>query len=89
MKHATTSCHVSLSSVPHLAVEVDSDAALRLMAPEPASMFRRATTLSHVLQLRTPPPYRGGLRRCHTSYDSGPNLSVGEGSAVLCEPRGT
>jgi hypothetical protein len=41
-------------------------------------------TLPHALRLRISPPYQGGLRRCHVSYDSGPRLltEVGSGAAM-------
>jgi hypothetical protein len=101
VEHATTSRHVSLSSRPRLPIEVGSGAATRPLAPDPASkwrgprrpmapdpvsMLRRAPVLSRVLWLRTPPPCRRGLRRCHTSYDSGLHLPVEEGSNTATCP---
>jgi hypothetical protein len=42
-------------------------------------------TLPHDLQLRTLPPYRGGLQRYHVPYGSRPHLPVEVGSgAAMC-----
>jgi hypothetical protein len=48
--------------------------------------------LPHVLWLRTSPPDKGELRRCHVSYGSRPRLSAGVGSGAatcLITPCGT
>jgi hypothetical protein len=52
--------------------------------PDPASLLRWAPALSRALQLRTPPPYRGGLRCCYVPYGSEPYLpaEVGPGAAT-------
>jgi hypothetical protein len=41
-----------------------------LMTLDPASLLRRASAPSRALQLRTLPPYSGGLRRYHVSHGS-------------------
>jgi hypothetical protein len=51
----------------------------------PASLLRRAPTLSRVPRLRILPPCSGGLRRCHVSHGLGSCLPAREGSgAVTC-----
>jgi hypothetical protein len=53
--------------------------------PDPASLLGRAPVLPRVTQLRTLPPYSGGLRCCHVPHGSGPCLPAREGSyAVTC-----
>jgi hypothetical protein len=78
-------CHVSYDSGPCLPVEVGSDAAMCHIISDLASRQRWTPILPRVLWLRTYPPGRGGHRRCHMSYDSGPLLSTEVGSdAAKC-----
>jgi hypothetical protein len=52
---------------------------------DPASLPRWAPVLSCVLRLRTLPPCRDGLRRCHMCYGSEPCLPAKMGSgAAIC-----
>jgi hypothetical protein len=44
-------------------------ATMRLAAPDPASLLRRAPALPRISWLQSPPPYSGGLQRYHTSRD--------------------
>jgi hypothetical protein len=55
------------------------------MAPDPASLLRRAPAQPCAPRLRTPPPCSGGLRYYHVSHSSGPCLPDREGSgAATC-----
>jgi hypothetical protein len=49
-------------------------------APDPASLLRWAPALPRVLQFWASPLCRRELQRCHVSCNSGPHLSVEEGS---------
>jgi hypothetical protein len=81
-------------SRPCLLIEVGPGAATCAMAPDPTSLLRWAPVQPHVPQLRTPPPYRDGLRCCHVPLGSGPCLPAWEGSSAatclmaLPPPRG-
>jgi hypothetical protein len=78
-------CHVSYGSGPRLPAKVSSDAATCPMISDLTSRLRWTLALTHVLWLRTTPPDRGELRRCHVSYGSGPHLSTEVGSsAAMC-----
>jgi hypothetical protein len=72
---------------PHLLAEVSSGAATWPVAPGLASLLICALTLPHVPQLRTSPPCRGGLRRCHVSHGSGLCLSERRASALPRVPQ--
>jgi hypothetical protein len=54
-----------------LPAEVGSGDATCPMAPDLASLLRRAPTLPRVPQLQTSLPYRGGLRCFHVFHGSG------------------
>jgi hypothetical protein len=56
-------------------------------APDPASLSRWALAPPRVLQLRTLPSCRGGLRRRHMSYSSEPRspAEVGSSAATCSE----
>jgi hypothetical protein len=56
------------------------------VALDPTSLHRRALVLSRIPRLWTLPPYRGGLRRCHTSCGFGARLPAQEGSSVVTRP---
>jgi hypothetical protein len=56
------------------------------VAPDLASLLRRAHTLPRVLQPRTSPLYRGGLRRYHMSCSSRPRLLVEVSSSGTMRP---
>jgi hypothetical protein len=54
-------------------------------APDLTSLQMRVPVLPRVLQPRTSPTNRGGLRRCHVTYGSGPCLPAELGSgAAMC-----
>jgi hypothetical protein len=66
-------------------VEVGSGTAMCPVAPDLASLLRRAPAPPHVPWPGILPPCRGGLQRCHMSHGPGPHLSVKVGSgAVTC-----
>jgi hypothetical protein len=71
-----------------LSAEVGSAAATFSMAPNLTSWPRWAPALSRVIWLRTPPPDRGGLQRCHVSYSSRPRLPVEVGFGAATCPTG-
>jgi hypothetical protein len=75
---APTRCHVSHSSRPCLPAQAGSNAAACPMAPDPASLLRRAPTLPCVPQLRTSSRLWGGLQHCHVSPGSEPHLFAQE-----------
>jgi hypothetical protein len=52
----------------------------------PCPMLRRATVLSHVTQLQTPPLCLGGLQRCHASLGSGPHPTSKVSSDAAMSP---
>jgi hypothetical protein len=55
------------------------------IAPDPASLSRRALALPRAPRLRIPPPSSGGLRCYHVSHGSGPYLPTREGTgAATC-----
>jgi hypothetical protein len=56
------------------------------MSPDLVSPLRWAPALPHFLWLRTSPPDRGGLRRCHVSYGSEPRLPIEVGSSAATCP---
>jgi hypothetical protein len=63
------------SSTPHTGVsprQIAEYTATCTTVPDPASQLRRAPTPPRVMWLRTPPPYWGGLRRCHMSHNFRP-----------------
>jgi hypothetical protein len=66
--------HVSYVSEPRVSAEVGSGATTCPMAPNLASWLRWALVLPRVLWLQASRLGRGGLRRCHVSYGSGPHL---------------
>jgi hypothetical protein len=54
-------------------------------APDLTSLQMRVSVLPRILQPRTSPTYRGGLRRCHVTYGYRPCLPVELGSgAAMC-----
>jgi hypothetical protein len=63
-------CQVFRDSRSCLPAQEGSGAATCPVAPDPASLLRRAPTLPRVLRHRPPPPCSGGLRCCHVSYGS-------------------
>jgi hypothetical protein len=69
-ERVSTHCHVSYGSRPCLPAEVSSGAAMCPMPSDLTSRLRWVLTLPRVIWLRTLPPDRGGLRRCHVSHDS-------------------
>jgi hypothetical protein len=83
---ASTHCHLPYGSKPYLPAEVGSGAAMCHMALNLASRLRWAPVLPCVLWLRTSPPGKGGLRRCHVSYGSGPRLPEEVGSGATKYP---
>jgi hypothetical protein len=70
---------------PRLLNELNSSAAMRSSAPDLVSLLRWAPALSRVPQLRTSPPCRGGLRRCHMAPTSPPRE---ENSGAATHPSG-
>jgi hypothetical protein len=58
------------------------------MALDLTSRLKWAPALPRVLYLRTSPPNRGGLRRCHVSYGSGPHIPVEVVSGASMCPAG-
>jgi hypothetical protein len=83
---AVRRCHVLRSSQPHLPTWEGSSAAICPAALDLISIHGRAPALPRVPQLRTPPPYIGGLRRCHASRGTGPHLPASEGSGATARP---
>jgi hypothetical protein len=69
--------------------EVGSGVAMCPIALDITSRLRWAPTLPRVLWLQTSPPGRGGLRRCHVSYGSGPCLLAEVGSNAATCPMAT
>jgi hypothetical protein len=63
-------CHVFRGSRSCLPFREGSGAATCPVAPDPASLFRRAPALPRVPRHRPPPPCSGGLRCCHVSCGS-------------------
>jgi hypothetical protein len=57
-------------------------ATTRPAALHPASLLRRAPSLSCVLCLHIPPPHQEGLRCCHTSCSIGAHLPAQEGTST-------
>jgi hypothetical protein len=55
-------------------------------APDPSPSPRKTLALSCVQRLRTLHRYLGGVRRCHTSFNTGPCLAVKEGSDADTRP---
>jgi hypothetical protein len=90
-----TRYHVSRSSGPCLPALEGSGATMCFVAPDLASLLRRAPVLPRVPWLRTPPLRWGGLQCCHVSHGSEPHLPTKEGSGgamyptTLCGPRGS
>jgi hypothetical protein len=78
LPHATTSCHVSRGSRPHLLARKSSGTATSPTAPDPASLLGRAPMLPCVSRLTTLPPCSKGLRRCHVFPGSEPRLPARE-----------
>jgi hypothetical protein len=78
--------HVSCGSGPCLPAKESSDAAMCPTVPDPTSPLRKAPALPRVLQLRTSPPYQGGLRCCHVSRSSGPGLPAEKDSSAATRP---
>jgi hypothetical protein len=78
-------CYVSLGSGPCLPAREGSGAATCPLAPDPTSLLGRALELPRIPQLRTLPPYLGGLRRCYVYHGTGPCLPTLKGSgAATC-----
>jgi hypothetical protein len=61
---------VPYSFEPRLSAEVGSGAVMCPMVSDLASHLRWAPMLSRALWLRTSPPSRGGIQRCHVSHGS-------------------
>jgi hypothetical protein len=78
--------HVPYGSGPRLPAEMGSGAATCLMVSDLASRLRWALALPRAPRIRTSPPSRGGLWRCHVSYGSGPHLLVEVGSGAATCP---
>jgi hypothetical protein len=57
------------------------------VAPNSASLPRRAPVLPRVPRLRTPPPCSGGLQCYHVSHSSGPRLPTEAASGAATCPR--
>jgi hypothetical protein len=62
--------YVPHGTAPCLPAQECSGAATCPATSDPVSLLRRAPSLSRVSWLRTPPPYSGGVRRCHVSRGS-------------------
>jgi hypothetical protein len=69
-ERASTHCHVSYNSEPHLPAKEGSGAVTCFMAPDLASWLRWAPALPRVLWLQTLPPGQGGSRCFHASHGS-------------------
>jgi hypothetical protein len=73
---------------PRLLAELSFGAATRSSAPDLASLPRWAPALPHVSQLRTSPPCRGGLWRCHVAPALPPREESSGAATYLTVPSG-
>jgi hypothetical protein len=82
----STHCHVCYSFRPHLPTEeVGYGATTCPVAPNLASLARRAPVLPRVLRPQTSPPCGGEFRCCHVSLGPGPHLLTEVSSgATMC-----